>query len=318
MLFSLLFANKRNISNILSEDLYEDLGLKNGATIRDINRSYKRFAKYYSQIQNPSVTLQNQWNHVQHAVEILSDNKTSKLYDQFGTSIFAETDFSVSYYKSNLQIAALKELESDLPNRKLNYGGIITFPIQFQLSDFMTGSQKNLTIIRDVPCICKNGGKKCAKCRKVHSTKESILYQVFLKPGTEEFSLIYAPGIGDSSKLRGAQDIVFIPYSIPQPNFYRKNSDLHANLTIPISKALAGDKYTFKSLNNESIILDFGNGVKDGDQIIMSGFGFPNYDNPQTRGDLIITIKVSVPKFINPDKKKIISQILSDEIIDYE
>ena len=316
-MFCILFAHKRNLSEFGGTDLYENLGLKKGASKRDIERSYRRFSSYYSKILSPSKSLQNQWKLVNDAMTILGDNETLKLYNRYGSEIVEETDFSVSLYRSNIEISALKEMGTDIPNKKLKLGGIITFPIQFSLSHFLTGTSKNITVMRMIPCICKNGGNKCAKCRKTSSTLQTVQYEINLQPGAAELSFIYASNLGDSSKLRGAQEIVFVAYSIPEPNFQRVNSNLYTNLTIPISKAILGGEYDFESINHEKVTIDLGNGVKEGTVITAHGYGFPLLDDSSKRGDLFINIHIAIPKSLNSSQKSIISRILSSNIADY-
>src|SRR5687768_18460827 len=69
----------------MSEDYYKVLGISRGATADEIQKAYRRLAKKYHPDLNPDdKAAQKKFKEVQHAYDVLSDEKKRQMYDQFG------------------------------------------------------------------------------------------------------------------------------------------------------------------------------------------------------------------------------------------
>src|SRR5688572_17359615 len=69
----------------MSEDYYATLGVSRGASADDIQKAYRKLARKYHPDMNPDdKAAQKKFKEVQHAYDVLSDEKKRKMYDQFG------------------------------------------------------------------------------------------------------------------------------------------------------------------------------------------------------------------------------------------
>ena len=69
----------------MSEDYYATLGVNRGASADDIQKAYRKLARKYHPDMNPDdKAAQKKFKEVQHAYDVLSDEKKRKMYDQFG------------------------------------------------------------------------------------------------------------------------------------------------------------------------------------------------------------------------------------------
>jgi molecular chaperone DnaJ len=70
------------------KDLYEVLGVKKGASAKEIKSAYYKLAKTYHPDTNKSKEANEKFIEIQNAYEILSDDKKRAQYDQFGHAAF--------------------------------------------------------------------------------------------------------------------------------------------------------------------------------------------------------------------------------------
>lgn len=68
------------------EDLYNDLGLKKGASEMDIKRAYRKLAAKYHPDVNKDASAEKKFTKISNAYETLSDPKKRAHYDQFGST----------------------------------------------------------------------------------------------------------------------------------------------------------------------------------------------------------------------------------------
>lgn len=69
-------------------DLYEVLGIKKGASAKEIKAAYYKLAKTYHPDTNKSKEANDKFIEIQNAYEILSDDKKRAQYDQYGHAAF--------------------------------------------------------------------------------------------------------------------------------------------------------------------------------------------------------------------------------------
>ncbi|KAM0747534.1 DnaJ-domain-containing protein [Meredithblackwellia eburnea MCA 4105] len=65
-------------------DFYKELGVKRGATDKEIKKAYRKLSKQYHPDKNPDEAAGAKFLAVGHAYEVLSDPEKRKTYDRFG------------------------------------------------------------------------------------------------------------------------------------------------------------------------------------------------------------------------------------------
>jgi len=251
------------------------------------------------------------------AHEILSNPSSRELYDQFGNDFLNSTDFSVLGYQSDMQIDLMKQMYRDLPADFGKFGGIITYPIQFSLSDYMKGATKKVHAMRTVACICPRGGNKCAKCRKSPYMTQLVTESIKLPPGAPEFHRIFIKDFMDSNQGRGASDVIFVTYSKEEEGCHREGSDLFYNATITLAQAIEGKEYELVGIDDEQISVPI-NSIQHGEQRRVKGKGLPFYYDPKKRGDVVVTFTIVFPESLTEEQKAIIRDALPDELGFYQ
>ncbi|MBS0195862.1 MAG: DnaJ domain-containing protein [Planctomycetes bacterium] len=71
-----------------SRDYYEVLGITKKATADEIRSAYRKLVRQYHPDVNKAPDAQKKFTEIQHAYDVLSDDKKRPLYDQFGPAAF--------------------------------------------------------------------------------------------------------------------------------------------------------------------------------------------------------------------------------------
>lgn len=314
MFYSICFAKFWDTSLYSNMNVYDQLGLKENCSTRDVERSWKRYIHYKENHQPFSKKMEEQSRKIEAAYGVLSDPSLKSLYDKFGYSYLERTNFSIYEYYTLNEVSEMQRMEAENALRFLKFGGLITFPLQFKLKDFMNGAKKNVSLLRTVPCVCKLGGNKCYKCRTNPYMSERIEYTVELPKGANEQHRILGKNISDicTKDARGACDVLFIAYAKKEGSFSRKDQDLYLNISVPLVDIFGEGNFEFDNADGEKLSIPLVN-VHHLDTIKIEGKGFPYPFDASKRGDLYVTVHIEFPKSLSDNQKEELRKILPDE-----
>ena len=315
LLFLLNFASKLNTTEFNNLNLYEVLNINKYSTPKELQKSYKKAAIQYKRNKHRSSRDERLWRQTQFANEIISNPDSKQLYDTYGSLFFNKTDFTVFGYYSETELLAMRQ---QLKGAYIDdsFGGVINYPIQFDLVDFIQGKTKTVKLMRTVLCTCKKGGTKCPKCRKNPYEQKLFTQEVTLPKGATNMHRIYIKDIFDTPIDRGASDIVFTAYQKPDPMFTRDGADLRMNATISLVDIIHGGEFKFENPDGEEISVSL-QGVQHGEERRVKGKGIPYFSDPKVRGDIVITFSISFPSKLSNEQISVISRILPDSISEY-
>ena len=317
MLASLLFfAYKLNTTECDNINLYEVLNLNKYSTPKELQKSFRKATVQYKRNKHHSNRDERLWRQTKFAHEIISNPDSKQLYDTYGNLFFNKTDFTVfGYYSENELLAMRQQLKGAYLDD--SFGGIIDFPIQFNLVDFIQGKTKTVKLMRTVLCTCKKGGTKCPKCRKNPYEQQLFTQTVTLPKGAANMHRIYIKDIFDTHLDRGASAIVFTAYQKEDPIFIRDGVDLLLNVTISLADIIHGGEYRFQNPDGEELSISL-QGVQHGEKRRIKGKGIPYFTDSKMRGDVVITFSISFPSTLSKGQISTIEKILPDEISEYQ
>lgn len=88
--------------------------------------------------------------------------------------------------------------------------------------------------------------------------------------------------------------------------FSQAFSQVQAEVEITLTQAILGDKMQLKTQNNDTITLDIPAGTPDGATFRFRGRG---NQTKRGRGDLLITVRVRLPRRLNREQKELFEQL---------
>lgn len=294
-LCSILFYGKSPKIKQSNSDLYRLVGVSSDSSVSEVLENYEHFIKLSNRTMSNARTM-DLFDEISDAYDVLLVPTSRNLYDKYGFEIINRTSFSIYGYQDEMKLNKLKHKIKEISDD--GFGGIITFPLQFELKDFFIGGKKVIKSLRTVKCQCPRGGSKCSKCRRNAFLQETITEIVELPKGAPEMFRIMVNDLGDGKDCRGASNVIFIAFSKKDKIFERKGSNLFANHNVNFVDILK-DNISFTNIDGEKINVPV-NIKHINDEIRIIGKGFPYY-NSKKRGDLFIRLNAIFPKELTND-----------------
>jgi len=167
--------------------------------------------------------------------------------------------------------------------------------------------------IQQVPCSeCGGRGeipeKICSKCHGEGRIKELTKIKIEVPPGIDHGQILKISGQGEAGPYGGPSGDLLVTILIkPHKYFKRQNDNLIYDLSINFAQAALGDKIEIPTLENH-VELKIPSGTQSNDVIKLKNKGMPSLYG-RRRGDLLIRIKVEIPKKLSHKQKKIIQSL---------
>ncbi|WP_436771846.1 molecular chaperone DnaJ [Yinghuangia sp. YIM S09857] len=149
---------------------------------------------------------------------------------------------------------------------------------------------KGRGLIVDDPCIVCHGSGRARSARTM---------QVRVPAGVQDGQRIRLKGKGAPGERGGpAGDLYVVVHVRPHPVFGRKGDNLTVTAPVTFPEAVLGAEITVPTLGGTPVTLKLPAGTKNGATLRVRGRGAARKDG--SRGDLLVTVEVTVPKDLDP------------------
>ena len=119
------------------------------------------------------------------------------------------------------------------------------------------------------------------------------------KTGTKVRLRGKAPGGGD----------LFLKISVEKnADFERKGDNLHTTVEVDVFTALLGGKAQVKTFDG-NLSLNIPAGTQPEQKIRLSGRGMPKLRNPKEKGNLLVKVKVKIPKKLSTEQRELLEKV---------
>jgi hypothetical protein len=240
------------------------------------------------------------------------------VYDFAGTHFLNSAGFQIMGYQSDITIQTLKQMVGALPNDMEHYGGMLVYPIEFDIVNFLTGAERTVTIIHFVKCECPKAKPRHDQCLEQRFFEQIIKETIVLPPAAVEYHRIIAKGLGDGPGGRGATDLIFVAYMKPDPDFKRKRADVISKVNVSLAEVILGKPIVIENFDGEKIDISTDDGIQDREEKRIKGHRLPLLIEPVKRGDFVVTIHIQFPEQLDPEQVKGIEELLPDDPTIYE
>jgi len=163
------------------------------------------------------------------------------------------------------------------------------------------------------PCVaCRGEGKvikdPCPSCSGQGRVVKEKKIDVKIPAGIEDGAKLRIAGEGEAG-LRGGPpgDLYVVVRVKPHKIFRRQGPDLMKEVPISISQAALGVEMEVETLDGNAK-LRVPEGTQHGTTFRLKGHGMP-YLRGSGRGDLRVTVKINVPKRLNPRQKELLAEL---------
>ncbi|MFD8571393.1 molecular chaperone DnaJ [Streptomyces sp. NPDC059639] len=157
------------------------------------------------------------------------------------------------------------------------------------------------------PCVdCKGRGliaeTPCEVCKGSGRAKSSRTMQVRIPAGVSDGQRIRLRGKGAPGERGGpAGDLYVVVHVDKHPVFDRKGDNLTVTVPVTFTEATLGGEVKVPTLGGPAVTLKLPAGTPNGRTMRARGKGAVRKDG--TRGDLLVTVEVAVPKDLSDDAR---------------
>ena len=169
------------------------------------------------------------------------------------------------------------------------------------------------TIMTASPCrTCEGTGAEildpCTRCRGRGRVTAPDRVAVDIPGGVDDGLELRVSGAGNAGPASGPAGDLYVGIRVEPSNaFQRRGQDLFTILDIPLTQAALGAEVEFQTLDGaERVRIE--PGTESGELIRLRGKGIPNL-NRRGRGDLYVTVHVTVPGDLSKAERKLLEQL---------
>ena len=95
------------------------------------------------------------------------------------------------------------------------------------------------------------------------------------------------------------------------PYFELDGENLFYDLYVDFYTAILGGKSKIRTLNGKNVNINIPEGTDGGTTLRLKNLGFRKAENSNSHGDLLVRIKVEIPKNLSVEEKNLIKKLAS-------
>jgi curved DNA-binding protein len=278
-------------------DYYATLGLKRGASDAEIKKAYRSLAMKHHPDRGGD---EKKFKEISQAYDALSDPQKKQIIDmggdphaQPGRSGHNQGPFEFHFGSGDLN-DLFGNFGFGFGQRPQRRNKSLNISVEITLEEVLTGKDLNAEI--SIP-----GGRK-------------KIINIQIPPGIEHGQQIRYEGMGDNSipDLRPGDLIVNVLIR-NHPLFKREGTAILLEKTVSVWDAVLGTGVEIRTLDNKTLNITIPPGTQPETILSCRGEGLPHMRTRQ-RGNLMIKIKVEIPKNLSDTQKSLIEKIKTNGI----
>ena len=277
-------------------DYYATLGLKRGASDAEIKKAYRSMAMKHHPDRGGD---EKKFKEISSAYEALSDPEKKRIIDMGGDPNAQPGGFNQGPFEFHFGSGDLNDLFGNFGfggfgRQPLRRNKSLNINVEVGLEDILHGKDINAEI--GIP-----GGK-------------NKIINISIPPGIEHGQQIRYEGMGDNSISNLRPGDLFVNVLVrSHPVFKREGTSLIFEKEISVWDAILGTSLDIKTLDNKTLSISIPAGTQPETVLSCRGEGLPHMRSRQ-RGNLLIKIKVKIPKNLTADQKQSIEKFKNNGI----
>jgi len=318
------------------KDYYEVLGLDKKATESDIKTAYRKKAKeFHPDVNQNNPEAEIRFKEVSEAYEVLSDEKKRSEYDRFGHGGRRPNPFDFTYDKpirtgETLNLLVKLTLDEIHTGVKKTYKYKHTNPCndcdgiggKNPVDCNRCGGSGIEMVIISTPIGRIQHPQHCSACQGIGSIPQTNCntcqgsgvimvdetIEVDIPKGVFDGMIFIMKGVGNAIKAGQNGDLAIKIMELPHNLFTRYKDDLKMNLKLSYPQLILGDKIEIETIDGGKIRITVPEYSEVGTNLKIKDKGM-NMFKQDTRGDLIITLNIDIPKSVDEETKKLLGKL---------
>ncbi len=299
-------------------DYYRVLGVTKSTSPGDIKKAYRKLARRHHPDVNPGdQSAEKHFKEINEAHEVLGDPEKRRRYDALGANW--------QHYDQMRGAGSQPSGFHSQPSGFSGGGTTVNWNIQgersggdigdiFQgapFSDFFQtffsggrpenkharGQVHNQARTHVLDLSLEHAFSGCARRLSINLGGDTRSIEVRIPAGVTNGSRVRVPAPRRPEKRKSQQGDIFLRVSIsPHSRFTLDGRDLRVEHAIPITTAVLGGDVELMTLGGKNLRLKIPEGTQPGQVFRLKGKGMPTLVAHGDKGDLFVTVKVSIPK----------------------
>ena len=282
-------------------DYYKILGVSRDASEKEIKQAFRRLARQLHPDINPGdKQAEARFKRINEANAVLSDPDKRRKYDRYGDG-WQQAD----------------RLES-----QRRQSGAGTFDFGFERGPYSSDLFGGLGDLLGEFGTGRRRRGRAATERRIEGTLEVTLEQAFAGTrsnvtfgsghGERRIEVSIPLGVDTGSVVHVSPDQdseLYLTIEVaPHRRFQRKGDDLYIDIDIPVEDAVLGGDAEIATLKGK-VKLKVPEGSQNGQRIRLAGQGMPKLGDPDTKGDLYVTLRPMLPKRPTSDELELFEKL---------
>ena len=315
------------------KDYYQTLGVSKDANEKEIKRAFRKLArKYHPDVKPDDARAEERFKEINEANEVLSDPEKRARYDQLGSAWRdwdrqggRPSDFNWGQWGAGAPGGAGQRVHVRYDTANDLFGGGGSF------SDFFGQLFGGMGIKAPSPSNRRGGFGRQVRPQRGQDYEQKVeislreAYQGavrLLQKDGRQLEVKIPAGVRDGTRIRiagkgapgasrapgAAGDLYLRVQVLPDPQFERRDDDLHATVPVDVYTAILGAKVQVATLNG-SVKLTIPAGTQNGRAFRLRGKGMPRLKQPDRRGDLYAKIAVQLPTQLTSRQRELFEEL---------
>lgn len=149
----------------------------------------------------------------------------------------------------------------------------------------------------------------CTECVGEGRVRSRRNLSVKIPAGVDDGTRIQLASQGEVGPGGGPAGDLYIELEVqPHEIWDRKGSDLHCEVTVPMTAAALGTTIPLQTLDDKTIEVQVEPGTQPADEIVISGEGVPHISR-STRGDVVVHVDIETPTKLDAAQRELLEQL---------
>jgi len=315
------------------KDYYAILGVKRGASDKEIRQAYRRLArKYHPDVNAGDKAAEGKFKEINAAYEVLSDAKKRRKYDLYGDQWQYADQFEQARRQGGprwswsgrgvpfggLDLDGFGDLGDLLgglfkgTRTRSGRGEDVQHMAEVTLAEAYQGTTRVLNMQAEEPCSTCGGsgrlvGAVCHVCQGSGVSMRSRRLEVKIPPGVSDGSRVRVAGEGRPGRGGARGDLYLVISVRPHERFSRRGDDLHTEVEVPLLDAVLGGEVTVPTLKGKAM-LKIPPLTQNGRVFRLAGLGMSHLGS-SAKGDLYAKVEVILPAELSPEERELFEKL---------
>jgi curved DNA-binding protein len=292
-------------------DYYNILGVKKTASNEEIKKAYRKLAmKYHPDHTKGDKSAEEKFKKISEAYAVLSDKEKRSQYDTYGSEGFHQRFSQEDIFRGFDFSDILREFGfgGRGSGMRFSFGGGGGSPFGYQSANRQP-KMKGSDLVYELTLTLAEVITGTTKTISFNHKGRTETMSVKIPKGMTTGKKLRLSGKGDPSPYGGSPGDLFIQAKVADdPMFSIEGHDLITYREIKLSDALLGTQISVPTPEGKNLSLKVPHGTRHGTKMRLTGHGIPGMKDGK-RGDLFVSIQISVPKQLTAEQKNLIKKL---------